>query len=558
MPKAYAYVRWSTAEQGEEGRDSHDRQTTPLRAFTEATGIPVVETIIDKGVSAFKGANARIGQLKGLLDRIESGEIERGDYVIVESIDRLTRQKLNDSVELIQSILKKGVRLHTVIDQKTYSHDDPSRDLETLLMVGVIAKRAHEESDTKSKRLKSSWLKKRDAAETTIIRKQCPYGFRYDEQANAFVIVEDEAQEIRHIFDLLKHMGILESIKRVNQYSKRRWTRKHIDELIKTKSPIGVLCLNRRKDDGSGRILDRYIPGYYPKIVQEIDFDAAVSAIKSRFNERKSGRRAANNYNIFRHCIQCEKHKVGMLFNLQGLGLEKKRYAYLVCSNRAERVCDCTNRIRFEYVFAVFLSFIKQISENRYIDERTDKKRERFTWFSQEEYKQMDAVNGAFSRFFSARDTSIPKEEIRAKKALLNTDKRALEMLDASLAQFDGIIPHTFIKRIAECEARITALESEIQKLEGDLTIQAETLEITTYKDILDLYETEDGRLKLNTFFINRGIIFEINKPEETTYIFLTVKIKDDPSFSLEINHNCLGKYPLSNFGIEDLSHIIK
>lgn len=391
MPKAYAYVRWSTAEQGEEGRDSHDRQTTPLRAFTEATGIPVVETIIDKGVSAFKGANARIGQLKGLLDRIESGEIERGDYVIVESIDRLTRQKLNDSVELIQSILKKGVRLHTVIDQKTYSHDDPSRDLETLLMVGVIAKRAHEESDTKSKRLKSSWLKKRDAAETTIIRKQCPYGFRYDEQANAFVIVEDEAQEIRHIFDLLKHMGILESIKRVNQYSKRRWTRKHIDELIKTKSPIGVLCLNRRKDDGNGRILDRYIPGYYPKIIEDTDFDAAVSAIKSRFNERKSGRRAANNYNIFRHCIQCEMHKVGMMFNLQGLGLEKKRYAYLVCSNRAERVCDCTNRIRFEYVFAVFLSFIKQISENRYIDERTDKKRERFTWFSQEEYKHLNS-----------------------------------------------------------------------------------------------------------------------------------------------------------------------
>lgn len=108
MPKAYADVRWSTAEQGEEGRDSHDRQTTRLEAFTKTTGIPVVETIIDKGVCTFKGTNARIGQLKGLLDRIESGEIDRGVYIIVESIDRLTRQKLNDSVELIQSILKKA------------------------------------------------------------------------------------------------------------------------------------------------------------------------------------------------------------------------------------------------------------------------------------------------------------------------------------------------------------------------------------------------------------------------------------------------------------------
>ena len=557
MPKAYAYVRWSTAEQGKEGRDSHDRQTTPLETFAEATGVHVVETVIDKGVSAFRGANARIGQLKGLLDRVESGEIEPGDYIIVESIDRLTRQKLTDSVDLIQSILKKGIRLHTVIDNKTYSYDDPSRDLETLILVGVIAKRAHEESYTKSKRLKSSWLKKRDAAETTIIRKQCPYGFRYDEKAETFIIVEDEAQEIRQIFDLLKYMGILESIKRVNQYSKRRWTRKHIDELIKNKSPIGVLCLRRRNEDGT-KTFDRYVPNYFPKIIDETEFDAAVSAVKSRFNERKSGRRSPNNYNIFRHCIQCSEHKAGMLFNLQGLGGEKKRYAYLVCADRAERVCECHNRIRFDLVFGTFLAFVKQLSENRYIDERTDKKRKDFTWFSQDQYKQMDAVNDAFSRFFSARDTSAPKEKIRAKKAQLTTEKTTLEMLEASLAQFEGLIPTTFIKRVADSEARITTLEIEVQSLEGALSIETETLNITTYQDILDLYETEKGRLKLNTFFISRGITFEVDSDKESNRVSIQIKIKDDEQFKLNITQHFATKDPLKKFGIADLSHIIK
>jgi len=557
MPKAYAYVRWSTAEQGEEGRDSHSRQITPLQAFTEGTGVPVVETVIDKGVSAFRGANARTGQLKGLLDRVANGEIGQGDYIIVESIDRLTRQKLTDSVDLIQSILKKGVRLHTVFDDKTYSYDDPSRDLETLILVGVIAKRAHEESDTKSKRLKSSWLKKRDAAETTIIRKQCPYGFRYDEKTQAFVIFEDEAQEIRHIFDLLKHMGILESIKRVNQYSKRRWTRKHIDELIKSKSPIGVLCLRRRNEDGT-KSFDRYVPGYFPKLIEESNFDAAVTAIKGRFNERKNGRRSPNNYNIFRHCIQCEEHKVGMLFNLQGLGAEKKRYAYLVCSNRAERVCECDNRIRFELVIGAFLAFIKKISENRYIDERTHEKRKVFTWFSQEQYKQMDTVNDAFSRFFSVRDISAPKEEIRAKKAKLTTEKTTLEMLEASLAQFDGIIPNTFIRRVADSEARITVLESEIQKLEGTLAIEAETLEITTYEDIIALYETEEGRLKLNTFFITRGITFDVKIDKETNLVGMDIRIKGEKDFNLYTHQFFKQKAPLTPFGIPDLSHIIK
>ena len=186
-----------------------------------------------------------------------------------------------------------------------------------------------------------------------------------------------------------------------------------------------------------------------------------------------------------------------MIFNLQILGTEKKRYAYLVCSNKAERVCECDNRIRFELVFGTFLAFVKKLSENRYIDERTDKKRKDFTWFSQEQYKQMDTVNDAFSRFFSARDTSAPKEEIRAKKAKLNIEKHTLEMLDASLAQFDGVIPKTFIKRIADSEAKITDLEREIQSIEGQLNIEAENLEITTYQDILSLYETEEGRLKL-------------------------------------------------------------
>ena len=557
MPKAYAYVRWSTASQGEEGRDSHDRQTTPLQAFTEVTGVPVVETVIDKGISAFRGANARIGQLKGLLDRIESGEIEHGDYIIVESIDRLTRQKLTDSVDLIQSILKKGVRLHTVFDNKTYSYDDPSRDLETLILVGVIAKRAHEESDTKSKRLKSVWVKKRDTAETNVIGKRCPYGFRFDEQSQSFIIVEDEAQEIRQIFDLLKHVGVLESVKQVNKHSKRRWTRTAVLQLINSKSPIGVLRLQRRNENGT-KAFDRYVPNYFPKIIDEIEFSAAVAAMKTRLNGRNYGRRTPHHYNIFRHCIQCEEHKCGMIFNLQILGTEKKRYAYLVCSNRAERVCECSNRIRFELVFGTFLAFVRQLSENRYIDERTDKKRKDFTWFSQDQYKQMDTVNDAFSRFFSVRDTSAPKEEIRAKKAKLTTEITTLEMLEASLAQFDGIIPNTFIRRVADSEARITALENEIQNLEGTLAIEAETLEITTYEDIIALYETEEGRLKLNTFFITRGITFDVKIDKETNLVGMDIRIKGEKDFNLYTHQFFKQKAPLTPFGIPDLSHIIK
>ena len=209
-------------------------------------------------------------------------------------------------------------------------------------------------------------------------------------------------------------------------------------------------------------------------------------------------------------------------------------------------------------MFGTFLAFVKQLSENRYIDERTDKKRKDFTWFSQEQYKQMDSVNNAFSRFFSARDTSASKEEIRTKKAQLTSEKNTLDMLEASLAQFDGLIPKIFIKRVADSEARITAIESEIQNLEGSLIIEAETLEITTYNDILDLYQTEEGRLKLNTFFISRGIIFHVQFGKESNTVVLTIRIKGEDGSKLYTHQQFGTNDPLKPFGVPDLSHIIK
>ena len=131
-------------------------------------------------------------------------------------------------------------------------------------------------------------------------------------------------------------------------------------------------------------------------------------------------------------------------------------------------------------------------------------------------------------------------------------------MLEASLAQFDGMIPQIFIKRVADSEARINTLEKEIQSLEGALTIEAETLEITTYQDILDLYETEEGRLKLNTFFISRGIVFEVNTNKESNMVGLIVRIKGEENFELHTYHSFPTEKPLKDFGISDLSHIIK
>ena len=61
---------------------------------------------------------------------ISDMHIKEGDYIFVESIDRLSRQRLLQAKELVNGILEKGVILITTIDGKRYE----SQMKQTVLM----------------------------------------------------------------------------------------------------------------------------------------------------------------------------------------------------------------------------------------------------------------------------------------------------------------------------------------------------------------------------------------------------------------------------------------
>ncbi|WP_282876825.1 recombinase family protein [Pseudomonas peli] len=251
LPVGYAYIRYSTMAQAV--GDSVDRQTNPLKAFTKATGVEVKEIIIDEGVSSYRGNNVNKGKFKEILDRIDKKIIRSGDYIVVESIDRITRQRVLDGVELLQSILKKGIKIYTTSDSRCYSYDDPSKDLETLMMIALIAKRANEESETKSFRRKSAWVDAKSLAISGVAKinkSNAPYGLVYDHAEKKFVINETEADEIRKIFELLKYMGVSNAIREVNLNSKRKWANRHVAHMIKSQYPLGVLRSQKRTVNG--------------------------------------------------------------------------------------------------------------------------------------------------------------------------------------------------------------------------------------------------------------------------------------------------------------------
>ena len=92
MARAYSYLRFSTAEQMR--GDSFRRQTQLAKDYAQRHGLELdtALTFNDLGVSAFRGRNARTGALGAFLVAIDDGLVPEGSLLLVESLDRVTRQ----------------------------------------------------------------------------------------------------------------------------------------------------------------------------------------------------------------------------------------------------------------------------------------------------------------------------------------------------------------------------------------------------------------------------------------------------------------------------------
>src|SRR6267142_865492 len=93
-PKAFSYIRFSTPEQGR--GTSYDRQIEAAERYARENGLDLDTkmTFTDLGVSAFRGKNAKTGELRAFLDATEAGLVLEGSYLLVESLDRLSRDTI--------------------------------------------------------------------------------------------------------------------------------------------------------------------------------------------------------------------------------------------------------------------------------------------------------------------------------------------------------------------------------------------------------------------------------------------------------------------------------
>jgi len=150
LPKTYSYVRFSTPQQAL--GDSLQRQAEKAAKWAADHGLTLDTTINmnDLGTSAFRQANAKKGALRRFLDAVEEGVVEKGSYLLVENMDRLSRDEIYQSLPLFLMIINSGITIVTLTDGKVYSQESLKDEKFQMFYIVAELTRANEESSRKS------------------------------------------------------------------------------------------------------------------------------------------------------------------------------------------------------------------------------------------------------------------------------------------------------------------------------------------------------------------------------------------------------------------------
>ncbi|MFP4614378.1 MAG: recombinase family protein, partial [Thiohalorhabdus sp.] len=180
MPKAYSYVRFSHPDQA--AGDSLRRQVEAAREWAQRNGYELDDsmTLADIGVSAYHGNNRTEGALGAFITAVHDGHIPSGSVLVVESLDRISRDRIHATLRLFLDLLDRGIEIVTLTDSKHYTRESLN-DLTDLITSLVVMSRAHEESVTKANRLAAAWEAKRRKATEEKLTAQCPAWLRLTE-----------------------------------------------------------------------------------------------------------------------------------------------------------------------------------------------------------------------------------------------------------------------------------------------------------------------------------------------------------------------------------------
>lgn len=334
---AVSYQRVSTGEQVGTDRSGLDRQQQAFAQFCERHGLrPAPAALVDAGVSAFRGRNRRTGALAAFIAGAEEGRFPAGTVLVVEDLDRFSREAASRAQGLILRLFDAGVALGivrdgSVVDRATYDSDIGAR-----LNLLVRQDAAHDYSRKLSSRIEASWEHRRQRSHQG--QKVAGYRPFWCDWDGADFQPNEHAATVRRVVALaLDGLGTCRIAQVLNAEglvtsTGRPWKSGTVHKLLTDPRLIG----ERHWSGGT------VVPGYFPEVVNRADFDRIGRLLRARDGRKGSIGRGSAIRNLFQGHAYCQ---CGRLLTYQSRLSRSKstRYEYLVCVGKREKQCDRPN-----------------------------------------------------------------------------------------------------------------------------------------------------------------------------------------------------------------------
>lgn len=328
---AISYARWSSGKQAQ--GDSLARQTKNAETFCAIHGLSLDRQLVDNGVSAFKGGNldleASLGQF---IADVKAGTIPSDTVLLLENLDRFSRIHPMDAQPVLSELLKTGLTLVTLQDQRVHTYDDYRANFASLMMSLMSMQAAYEYSAKLSHRVGEAWSRKaqkaREAVASGVGRvKVAKLPFWIDRETYGF---NGRADDARLIFELAKDGHGQQAITQILNTrgiaspAGNSWAQVVVGDVLRSPAAYGCLVLKGEE-----------VPGYFPALISETEWLATRQRTKARQHSRQVGR-TSNLFSRMVHCSHCGSSMALTSSKKGGVG-----WGYFTCTGKTFKRTGC-------------------------------------------------------------------------------------------------------------------------------------------------------------------------------------------------------------------------
>lgn len=448
--RVYSYLRFSDNRQS--AGSSVDRQLEYARRWAAERGFVLDESLSmrDEGLSAYHQRHIKQGALGVFLVAVDEGRIPAGSVLIVEGLDRLSRAEPIQAQAQMAQIINAGITVVTASDGREYNRASLKAQPMDLVYSLLVMIRAHEESDTKSKRVKLSIKRLCDGWVAGTYRGLVRNG--QDPQwlhlvDGKFEFIPERVAAVREALRLfmLGHGSV--RVMRELQAQGLRFTAQdsnasQLYRLVRLPALVGVKQISI---EGT----DYRLEGYYPALLTQAEFDQLQVRVDSRQSRKGKGEIVGLMTGMgITHCGYC-----GSAISAQNYTHRAKADGTL---SDGHRRITCVGYSHRNTCPAGSMSIVPI------------------------ERALMDYCSDQFNLTALLQGPDPAKglqAQVAAARAAVDETGKQLEKVTAALMLDDGPAPLTFVRKARELEQQLAKQKGELLQAEQSLGAVASTKE---------------------------------------------------------------------------------